>query len=381
MNTPCVCALGMALLLASAACSPMTPAPSETAAPTRASARPTPTSTQTPTRVATATRRPTSTSVPTRTTTPTPKPIVIADPRLEALEAQGFERVNVAGFSVGATTGDLVFGGPDTGHRASQLISGTLAYLQYANPETQDCVLVFARDSDLGYRVLDTIAASQLNDRLRAVLSPTSDYGPSPVFCSPLGWGDANENDLPDIAVTFLWANQYTGSEVHLFEVGPDDSVQDLFLDLPGIVSPWEYDPSDPIVTVFDLQWAGHDCLYPPMAVVWLYAWRGKRYVDITAELDLSSYLRSLQADVEQYFGQPFNPYTTIEPLTQLLVLHDRIGQRAQGWALYASLTDLKNWPGTDAASGAWLQSDVDHFTREVQVGDPYTANDFCGEP
>lgn len=381
MNTSRILLIGLALVLTGSGCRAVAPLATTTPPATGTPLPVTPTTTNTPTGAPTATRRPTATPVPMRTATPTPKPIEIADPRLEALEAQGFERVAVAGFSVGATTGDLVFGGPDTGHRASQLISGPLAYLQYANPETQDCVLVFARDSDVGYRVLDTIAASQLNDRLRAVLSATSDYGPSPVFCSPLGWGDANENGLPDMAVTFLWANQYTGSEAHLFEVGPDDAVRDLFAELPGIVSPWEYDPSDPVVTVFDLQWADHDCLYPPMAVVWLYAWRGERYVDITAELDLSSYLGRLQADVEQNFGQPFNPYTTIEPLTQLLVLHDRIGQRAEGWKLYASLTDLKNWPGTDAASAAWLQSDVDHFTREVQVGDPFTANDYCDGP
>lgn len=374
-------ALGLALTLIGTACSPVTSTPSETVTPTRTEIPRTPTRTPTATRAPTATRRSTATSVPTRTATPAPTPIVIADPRLESLEQQGYERVDVSGFSVGATTSDMAFGGPDTGTHVSQLVSGTLAYLQYAHPETQDCVLVFARAEGARYAVLDAIMASRLNERLHALLSPTSDAGASPVFCSPQGWGDANDNGLPDIAVALLWGNHYTGSETHLFEVNSEDRVRDLFADLPGIVSPWSYDPSDPVVTVFDLQWADHDCLYPPMALVWLYGWRGDQYVDITAELDLSSYLQNVQGEIEQSVGQPFNPYFTIEPLTQLLVMYDRIGQRAAGWLLYKRLADLKNWPGTDEASAAWLKSDVDHFAQEVRSGAPLTANNHCDGP
>lgn len=381
MRTHRIFNLGLTLALAGTACTPGAAKVSATPSATRSAPAASPTNTLTSTRVPTATRRPTATPVPTRTPTPPPTPIAIVDPRLAELERQGYERVDLAGFTVNASASGMAFGGPDSNHRTPQLVSGPLAYLQYANPDTQDCVLVFARSGDSGYAVIDVISASGLNDRLRAVLSPTTDYGPSPVFCSPQGWGDANGNGLPDMAVTFLWANQYTGSEAHLFEVRPDDTVIDLFADLPGIVSPWEYDPSEPILTVFDLQWAGHDCIYPPMAIVWVYTWRDGRYVDITAERDFSRFLRTLQASVEQYVGQPFNPYLTIEPLTQLLVIHDRIGQRGAGWQLYTSLADLKNWPGTDDASAAWLQSDVDHFAREVRSGAPFTANGYCDGP
>jgi len=316
--------------------------------------------------------------VPTRTATPTP--IVLDDPRLTALEQQGYQRVDLAGFSVKATTSGMTFGGPDTEALVPQHVSGTLAYLQYAHPETQDCVLVFARAMDSGYSVLDAISASGLSPRLKNVLSPTREYGPTPLFCTPLGWGDANQNGIPDLAVTFLWANQYTGSEAHLFEVQSDHTVKDLFADLPGIVSPWDYDPTDPLVYVFDDQWALHDCIYPPMSVVWVYAWREGRYVDVTEELDISRYLAGLQDQIEQSFGSAFNPYLLIESLTRLLLYYDRIGQRQTGWEVYQSLTDLEHWPGTDAESVAWLQSDVAHFGQQVQSGAAFTPNDYCGE-
>lgn len=380
-NAVTASAVALAITIVGTACAPALPAPSATPPATRTARLVTPTITSTSTRAPTSTRRSTATPVPTRTATPAPTSIALSDTRLTDLEAQGYERAALVGFGVNAGEGELAFGGPDTEHTVPQLTTGSLAYLQYTQPETQNCLLVFAQDNGSGYAVIALIDASQMNPRLHGLLSPTSEYGPPTLFCSPQGWGDANQNGLPDIAVTFLWANQYTGSEAHLFEVQADNTVRDLFADLPGIVSPWNYDPADPVLTVFDLQWADHDCIYPPMAVVWLYGWRDGQYLDITAELDLSSYLQRLQAEIEQYFGQPFSPYLTIEPLTQLLVMHDRIGQRAEGWQLYASLTDLKNWPGTDAASAAWLQSDVAHFTREVQVGDPYTANDYCDGP
>lgn len=99
------------------------------------------------------------------------------------------------------------------------------------------------------------------------------------------------------------------------------------------------------------------------------------------AERDFSGYLQSLEDAVRAGFGAPFNPYLAIEPLTQLLVVSERIGQRRAGWQRYTALTDAANYPGTDAESAAWLMSDVEHFAREMQAGRPFTPNDTCSGP
>ncbi len=299
---------------------------------------------------------------------------------IAALEAQGYERSALAGFNVAASEGSLAFGGPDTAHTVPQLITGRLAYLQYQQPETQDCVLVFAHDAGQGFTVIATIAVAQLNARLSGLLTPQDDLQTT-LICSPLGWGDLNGNGRPDLAVSLMWANHLTGSEVHLFEVADDLTVTDLVADLPGIVSPWAFDPAEDVLTVFDLDWAGHDCLYPPLAVAWVYGWRAGRYVDVMAERDFSGYLQSLEDAVRAGFGAPFNPYLAIGPLTQLLAVSERIGERRAGWQRYTTLSDLANFPGTDAESAAWLKSDVAHFARAMQTGAPFTPNDFCSGP
>lgn len=372
--------LGLALALLLTACAAPA-APTETLRPPTDTVRAvTPTRTATRTPRPTNTRLPTSTPRPTRVVTPVPTALALDDPGLAALEAQGYERSALAGFNVAASEGSLAFGGPDTAHTVPQLITGRLAYLQYQQPETQDCVLVFAHDAGQGFTVIATVAVAQLNARLSGLLTPQDDLQTT-LICSPLGWGDLNDNGRPDLAVSLMWANHLTGSEVHLFEVADDLTVTDLVADLPGIVSPWAFDPAEDVLTVFDLDWAGHDCLYPPLAVAWVYGWRAGRYVDVMAERDFSGYLQSLEDAVRAGFGAPFNPYLAIGPLTQLLAVSERIGERRAGWQRYTTLSDLANFPGTDAESAAWLKSDVAHFARAMQTGAPFTPNDFCSGP
>ncbi len=154
-------------------------------------------------------------------------------------------------------------------------------------------------------------------------------------------------------------------------------TVVDLTKDLPGIISPWSFDPSRTWQPVFDLSWATHDCIYPPMAVTWIFDWRDGKYVDITSEVDTSEYIDLLKEIIQKGYGSSFNPLN-IEPLTLLLLTYDRAGRRDQGWQEYLELADLSHYPNTPAIDAEWLKSDVEHFSIEYKKGWPFTPNAYC---
>jgi hypothetical protein len=297
------------------------------------------------------------------------------------LENNGYVRANLAGFATTDLGGSTTFGGPDYKRTVPQLTHGKYTYLQYVAEKTGNCVLVFVVSTGNENTVIATVDVSQLNKRIRGLVTPTGDDFLPWLQCSPFGWGDINRNGRPDIPVTLIWANQYTGSELHIFEIVDDTTVTDLTKDLPGIMSPWDFDPSRTDQAVVDVAWAGHDCIYPPIYIFWIYDWRDGKYVDITPELDFSNYLASLKSDITQNYGNPFNAFSSIGPLTQLLLIYDRTGQRDKGWQEYQDLTDLSHWPGTSIEDVKWLQSDIDHFTQEYKAGKPFTPNAYCNEP
>lgn len=212
-------------------------------------------------------------------------------------------------------------------------------------------------------------------------VSKLSDRLGKPFTCNPFGWGDVNHNGKPDMSVVFLWANQYTGSETRIFEVVDETKVIELTQELLGVISPWNFDPKmdHTDFAVFDVAWAEHDCIYPPMHVFWVYDWDGQAYVDVTPKIDLSGYLASKKKSITSGYGKPFNP-EYIEPMVEILLMYDKMEQREKGWQEFLAMTDLKNWPGTDAASLKWLKSDVDHFTKQYNGKRPFTPNNYCGQ-
>ena len=324
------------------------------------------------------TKQPTSSPEPTQTPIPTPTQINVSDPRIKELENNGYKRQDLARFEVSASGETTLFGGPDSEHTFPQLVDGPYAYFQYFDEETRNCKLVFADTKDDKYSLISIIDVSELNERIKREVTPTSySYGPN-LQCSPLGWGDINRNGMPDMSVALMWANHYTGSEVHIFEILGESTVVDLVKDLPGIISPWAFDPSQTRQAVFDLSWANHDCIYPPMAVTWVYDWRDGKYEDITTEVDFTQYIDSLRETISHGFGEPFDASVNIEPLTTLLLIYDRTGRRDQGWREYLELTDQSHWPDTPPDTAKWLKSDVEHFTREYKLALPFTPNDFC---
>jgi hypothetical protein len=258
----------------------------------------------------------------------------------------------------------------------------TYTYLQFVSADQENCRLLFYGSEDGENKLLRDIDVSKLNNRINRVFTSAADLAyPVPLFCLPTDWGDINKNGLPDIAVTILWANNYTGGEVHIFEITVKDEVVDLTKDLPGAMAHWDFDPKNSAQLVIDLAWAKHDCLYPQSPFsFWVFDWDKDKYRDYTAsgEFNFSGYVSALRKLVEQRYGNPFDPTIDIGPIVSALLMYDKVGQRDQGWSEFLKMTDLKNWPGTDASALKWLNSDIAHLTREYSGKRPFTPNNFC---
>jgi hypothetical protein len=279
-------------------------------------------------------------------------------------------------WKVTVTDGSTSFGGPGFENTAPQLTNGAYSYIQYEQPETGNCHLIFTQSENGENKIIADIDASKINSRIGKVVDTVPDWGV--LICSPLEWGDVNKNGKPDLPIAFNWANQYTGSELHIFEVTDDSKITNLTQSLPGIMSPWEFNPQRTDQMVIDLQWANHDCIYPPMWVYWVYDWSDGKYVDITPELDFSEGIYQLVDDLESGFGKPLNFYGQIEQLALVLLVYEKIGERDTGWKEYERLANEKNWPGTSGINLEWLRSDVAHFKKEYLSGKPFTPNDYC---
>jgi hypothetical protein len=357
-----MCRLRFSLLLMAAlllsACSASRPAPAS--------------STSSPGPSPTLTSRPTKTAAP--SATPSPTLITLAAPRLEELSRQGFRPAEeLYPWVITASTSSTTFGGPSFLNPIPPQISivhrqGLIyTYAQYNSETNGNCrLLFFVTESGQTTLIAEFEAAS---------------YGVPVDFltCSPIGWGDLNQNDRPDFTMAFDWGVQYTGSEARVYEMSAEGIVIELTRDLPGILSPWDFNPDRTEFPVFDKTWAEHDCIYPPLYVFWVYDWDGEKYVDITPEVDLSGYYNYLSEQLADDYGSPLVPQIHIGPLTTLLVMHEKNGQRSQGWAEYLKLAASDHWPGTSAESLEWLQSDLDHFRQQYESGTPFSPNDYCG--
>ena len=96
-------------------------------------------------------------------------------------------------------------------------------------------------------------------------------------------------------------------------------------------MSPWAFDPSFPQLVVIDMDWTVHDCLENPLQVFSLFEWSDNGYVDVTADQDYNNFLTSVEEEISSYMGNPFEGETLISPLTLLLVMYDKVGQRGLG--------------------------------------------------
>ena len=201
----------------------------------------------------------------------------------------------------------------------------------------------------------------------------------SHVSCLPLGWGDINENGQPDIAVTFLWGNRLAGSELHIFELTDTLEVKNLTQSLPGTVSPWDFALGDSELIVWDFDWVHHDCFYPPLYLFRVFSWGDDQYVDMTSDSEFySAYISSQIETITTQYGQPLNAPFWMKPITTLLLMHERIGQRDQGWQLFLEMTNIDNWPNSSAQDIEWLESDLAHFSAQYHAGAAFTPNNYC---
>lgn len=336
----------------------------------------------------------TSTLTPTLTLTSTP-----ADPRIRALEAQGYVLGELLRFEIfspqnGATffsnLGEFfgnLYGGPQfnvespPNHLDYQESTGKrYSYLQYIAEDGNNCHLLFYQSEGL----LADIDVSLLNDRINNIItSPADTMFPAPLFCLPGDWGDINGNYLPDIPVILLWGNNYTGGEVHIFEVVEDDTVIDLTADLPGAMSHWYFNAEHSEQMVVDLAWAFHDCIYPQAPFsFWVFDWNGRKYVDMTASgyFNFTGYIDDMKDLVESRYGEPFDPFFDIGPIVSILLMYDKMELREEGWQVFLEMVSMGNWPGTSSEDRKWLQNDVAHFTAQYNSGLPFTPNDYCNQ-
>lgn len=353
----------------------------------------------TPTNTATLTVTPqptsTATRIPTKTPTPTPTVFSSSDPMLGQLEEEGFINQPVYRFemrpSSGATYwsnqgqfGRMNFGGPDFDEPVPpdwltvSLPSGqTYTYVQYMPPEFTTCRLLFFVSEKDDNRLIGNIDIAELNDRLSTTVASlqAQPSAASPLFCLPYGWGDINRNGKPDMPVTILWANNYTGGEVHIFEISDTETVVDLTADFPGPVYHWEFSPTNSALLVINSTWASHRCLYPDSPFgFWIYDWDGDAFVDMTSEFSLDDYISFLEDLLSP--GRPFDPEFDIGPLISLLLTYDYSDQRDAGWEKFIELADVSNWPGSKPEALEWLQSDVAHLKAEYDAGLPFTPVD-----
>lgn len=384
------------LLAILVACAPPQPAPTPSPTPA-SSAAVAPTSSVAPSPTATPTRASTPTPAPPPSATP-----VLSGPVVKTLESQGYVpgellRFELFGPDEGATFftnqgqfwgngyGGPRLKGPPRGQRLYHAagMGRVYAYLQYVSADQQNCHLLFFVQGNGADRLLADMDVSTLNPRINRVFtSPVDALYPAPLFCLPGDWGDINRNALPDLPVTVLWANNYTGGEVHIFEVSEEERVVDLTADLPGAMSHWDFDPGNSFQMVIDLAWAEHDCIYPQSPFsFWVFDWEGAGYADHTAvgRFDFSGYLDALTSLVESRYGGPFQPDVDIGPIVSVLLMYDKMGERDRGWQEFLELTRTEHWPGTDADALRWLQDDVRHLTAQNNAGAPFTPNDYCG--
>lgn len=362
-----------------------TPRPSATPTTTPTiTPSPTPTETATPSPTATATRRPTITPTPTATR------FASSEPLLAQLEEQGYVNEPIYRFEISPSSGATYFsnkgqfgrtnfGGPDFDNPVPpddltiQMPTGQIyTYAQYMTPEFTTCqLLFFASDGD-DNRLIAHIDIAELNDRINDTVAFLQDDPAFPLFCLPYGWRDINNNGRPNMAVTILYANNYSGGEVRVFEVTREEQVVDLTANLPGPVYHWGFIPDYSSLLVVDASWGRHHCLYPnsPFAF-WIYDWDGNAYVDMTDRFSYSEYLAYLEMLLTP--GRPFNPEIDIGPLISLLLTYDYSGQREAGWEKFIELADASNWPGSEPEALAWLQADVAHLKAAYDAGRPFT--------
>ena len=377
------------LTMLPASCTSQTPEPTATYPAPRSS-----TSTYTVTPVITHTQTPTFTPI----STPTPN---LSDASIEELESQGYTQDDLIRFeifspfdgaaffsSMGEFFGN-VFGGPQFDvenppnrleHRGRE--GQVYTYMQYAAPDGSNCHLLFFSSKGSTSMLIADIDVSQLNERINVVItSPADMMYPTPLFCLTGDWGDINDNGLPEIPVTLLWGNNYTGGEVHIFEVNEDETVVDLTEDLPGAMSHWYFNPAYSDQMVVDLVWADHDCIYPQSPFsFWVFDWDGEGFSDYTASefYDFSTYIDRLKQLVISRYGNPIHPGIDIGPIVSVLLMYDKMGQRDKGWEEFLEMVDIANWQDTAADDLKWLEDDVAHFTSQYNSGAPFTPNDYC---
>ena len=389
-----VCVLIIMILISGCAVGATSSTVTPTSPPTKS---PTPRPSPTPSTSPTKTRQPTSTPIPTPTGFYADDPIFNELKELDYIlheEPQIFSHISPSeGAMFFSNLGEFFgmwYGGPVDAPKERLVISvpegQTYTYLQYWSPDGKNCRLLFFASDRSETVLIGDIDASQINDRIRnqGVTSTADTLLQTPLFCLPYGWGDVNHNNLPDMAVTFLWANNYTGGEVHIFEITQEQQVENLTKDLPGPINYWEFDPVSayPDVMVMDLDWVEHDCLYPGSPKVFsIFSWGGSAYIDIMSNeyLDFSSWINLLTELVESYYGGPFMPTIHLGPILTVLLLYDNLGERVIGWATFLEMMDSDNWPGTDTSSQEWLEAELEHFRKSYNVGTPFTPSRYAG--
>ena len=347
--------------------------PSQTFTPSQTSTQ-TRTATITPT--ATRTIRPTYTKSPTPSQTSTPSPtatfIYYAHPVIREYEAQGYRLEDLSIFSI-TNTGSMSFGGTqelDTFILSVPLENGeSLVYFQMANYPERKNLVFFGLQHSSELEILEVFDFGH-------IIGNIFDSYDS-VRITPYGWMDINNNGQPDLPVSYLWANQYTGSELHIFEYD-GETVNITTKDLPGIISPWYFDPSDPDWFILDLQWAYHECIYPPMGISKPIVWDGEKYVDDSANTDYSEAIEFTKEYLESKYGSPFSGWSYIPDLVRILVWNEAMGNRYKGWQEYLEIANPDNWPGTSEYELAWLEMDKEHFRQQYYAGVPFSANENC---
>lgn len=249
----------------------------------------------------------------------------------------------------------------------------TLVFFQMRDEILSNTKSIFGLIDNGSYKILNIFDFSHIIGNINIVLE---DYS-GPIFVSPYGWMDINDNGKPDIPISYMWGNQYFGSELHIFEFNGEEMVITT-KDLPGIISPWGFDPEQENLYILDLQWAYHDCIYPPFGISNPIVWDGEQYVDDSENRDYSEYINRTAEYLRSEFGSPFRGWTYIPEMVRILVLSERMGERANGWKLYNEIANPDNWPESDEFGLSWLKFDQEHFRRQYVAGVPFSANFDC---
>ena len=143
-----------------------------------------------------------------------------SDPTLLELEAAGWVRSPMAIWQPypnnSGTTSRADLENPQW-----ELLLDQFAYIQYitTNEPNTNCSMVFLDTSQPDEQVIEIFDAQQISLRLYKEMN-NPDLSLIPEFqCYPLGWGDVNDNDRPDMAVALVWGNDFTAGELHIFEI------------------------------------------------------------------------------------------------------------------------------------------------------------------